>query len=324
MAHPAPRLTWALLAGAWIYVGSILAGGPQHPAEHAAPAPAPATPGSSVTVVFWNVQWFPGRKKEGASPAARAAHLAAVVPALERLNPDLLGLEEVADLPAAQSLADHLKGFKVDICSQFPLPDSPAIGRQQMVLCSRLPVLQAWAEPWKAGANGVLPRRGFVVAAYQTAPGQVLIAYGTHLKSNRVDTPGGEPDNAAMRQESARQLIAHSKGMIAAYRALGAVSVLIGGDMNTSLDDPAFSAETTLPDFLKAGFQWGWKGTPLEMRYTFPGEGRYPAACFDHLFLQSAASTFAAASVGKVGRECSDHRPVTMKIVTPARGPGRL
>lgn len=308
-------LSWVLVTGAGLYVGSVIAGGP-HARSEQATAPAPATITTSappIALTFWNVEWFPGRKPN-ASENARETHLAAVVPVLEKLNPDLLGMEEVADPAAAQSVADHLKGFKVDICSQFPLPDSAEIGKQQVVLCSRLPVLQAWAEPWKPGHNGVLPRRGFVIAAYQPTPGQVLLVYGLHLKSNRVDTPGGEPDNVAMREESARQLLVHVQSMTAAYSGLGKVSVVIGGDLNTSLDDPKFAAETTLRDVQKAGFQWAWRDVPLPGRYTLPGEGRYPATCFDHLFLQSAGGRLTDAFVEPTGKDCSDHRPVTAKL----------
>ncbi len=264
-------------------------------------------------LTFWNVEWFPGRKPN-ASQNARAAHLAAIVPVLEKLNPDVLGLEEVADQAAAQLAADRLKGLRVDVCSQFALPGSTEIGRQQEVLLSRLPLLQAWAEPWKTGESGVLPRRGFVVAAYQPAPGQVLIVYGLHLKSNRVDTPGGAAENVAMREESARQLLAHVKSMTAAYAALGKVSVIIGGDMNTSFDDPKFAAETTLPDLCAAGFQWAWQGVPLLQRYTLPGEGRYPATCFDHLFIRSDGARLTGAGIEPTGTDCSDHRPVTAKL----------
>lgn len=304
-------LSWALIVAAGLYVGSVVAGDP-HPGAPASPAPAvPPTP--SLTLTFWNVEWFPGRKPN-ASQNAREAHLAAVIPVLQKLNPDLLGLEEVADQAAAQSLADHLKGYKVDVCSQFPLPDSAEIGKQQVVLCSRLPVLQAWAEPWKQGPNGVLPRRGFVVAAYEPAPGQVLLVYGLHLKSNRVDTPGGEADNVAMREESTRQLLAHVKAMTAAYSGLGKVSVVIGGDLNTSLDDPKFAAEKTLRELQAAGFQWGWQDVPLLRRYSLPGEGRYPATCFDHIFLQSAAARLTDGAVETTGKDASDHRPVTAKL----------
>lgn len=307
-------LAWALIACAALYVGSVIAERPQKVGE-AEPAPAAAGPSTApaITLTFWNVEWFPGRKPNP-SQNARDAHLAAVAPVLEKLNPDLLGLEEVADQAAAQSVANHLKGFKVDVCSQFPLPDSSEIGRQQVVLCSRLPVLQAWAEPWKPGPDGLLPRRGFVVAAYQPAPGQVLLVYGLHLKSNRVDTAGGEPDNVAMREESARQLLAHVKAMTAAYAALGKVSVVIGGDLNTSLDDPRFAAETTLPDLQAAGFQWVWRDVPLSERYTLPGAGHYPATCFDHLFWQSATARLTDGFVEPTGKDCSDHRPVTARL----------
>ena len=46
------------------------------------------------------------------------------------------------------------------------------------------------------------PRRGFAWAAYQPAPGEVVLVYGVHLKSNLADEPGGDATNTAMREES--------------------------------------------------------------------------------------------------------------------------
>jgi endonuclease/exonuclease/phosphatase family metal-dependent hydrolase len=312
-------LRWLLLAGAALFLSAAVhpfgadappTGKPSDPP----PANASAASGARLTVTFWNLQWFPGRRPN-AGTKFQQTHLAAVVPVLERLNPDFLCMEEVADLAAAQSVAGHLKGFRVDVCSQFTLGGPGTdISRQQVALCSRLPLIHAWWEEWKPGRDGIRPTRGFSFAAYRPVMDKVLLVYGTHLKSNRADSPGGEADNIAQREEAARQFLAHQRAMAAAYARMGEVTVMLGGDLNTSLDDPRFGRENTLRSLSASGFRWVWRDIPLASRYTLPAQGRYPAVCFDHVFFRGAGCRLLEAFVEPTGRDCSDHRPVTARI----------
>ncbi len=283
------------------------------------PVPVPATPTAvagferPLVFTFWNVEWFPGRRPN-ASEKFRLQHIAAVAPVIERLNPDVLGLEEVADEAAAQILADHLTGFRVDACTHF-VRDNGEPTRQQTVLCSRLPLIQAGAESWKAGPGGLTPRRGFVFGAYEPVHGKVLLVYGLHLKSNRDDEPGGAETNVAMREEAARQLLVHERAMVKLYGARGTfVLTVIGGDLNTSLDDPRFERETTLRGWLETGFRWAWQGVPVGERLTLPSEGPYPSACFDHVFMDGPGGKLLSIGIEPTGKEASDHRPVTARI----------
>ena len=325
-------LKWLVVGGA-LCVGGLFAdlrlsggaalppasAGRSLPSSAAVPLPrtAPVTDSAALdrplVFTFWNVEWFPGRKPN-ASENAKRAHIAAVVPVIERLNPDVLGLEEVSDAAAAQVLVDRLQGFRVDVCTQF-VRDTGEPTHQQTVLCSRLPLIQAWAESWKPGANGITPRRGFVFGAYQPSPGKVLLVYGLHLKSNREDEPGGAETNTVMREESSRQLLAHEQAMVKAYGSMGKVALtVVGGDLNTSLDDPRFETETTLRSWLTAGFRWAWEGVPVSDRLTLPSEGRYPATCFDHMFLRGDGGKLMGISIEPTGKDASDHRPVTARI----------
>ncbi len=297
------------------------------PSGQAVPRPAPPSavaapihpppPGAAVhlTFTFWNVEWFPGRRPH-AGARAQATHVAAVLPVVQQLDPDVLGLEEVGDAEAARLLADHLPGFKVDVCTEFTREGSGEPSRQQIVLCSRLPLLTAGWQRWTPDAQGRLPRRGFAFAAYRPAPGEVLLVYGLHLKSNLADEPGGDATNTAMREESTRQLLAHQSQETAVCARWGRVRlVVVGGDMNTSLDDGRFESETTLRALRADGaFRWAWEGVPLPLRLTLPGVGRYPATCFDHLFYRGDGVRLTSASLRNTGRTASDHRPVTVKF----------
>lgn len=238
---------------------------------------------------------------------------------LRRLDADVLGLEEVADSPVARLLVTGLPDFHVDACTQFTREPNHEPSRQQIVLCSRLPLLAAGWENFHADVGGLIPRRGFAFAAYRlpSSPGEVLLVYGLHLKSNVLDEPGGDATNTAMREESLRQLLAHQRLTRTACLRWGTVRVaIIGGDMNSSLDDPRFQAETTLRSLLapENGYRWTWQGIPLPLRQTLPGGGPFPPACFDHIFYQGAGVRLLAASVEPTGGNVSDHRPVSARF----------
>ncbi len=146
--------------------------------------------------------------------------------------------------------------------------------------------------------------------------------FNVHLKSNR----GGEKDlraNIAMREESARQLLDHAAAMEKTYAALGKVSVIIGGDLNTSPDDPKFSREQTLKEIEKAGFQSCWLGKPLAQRVTLPSSRRknptlppFPDACFDHAYVKGAKVVSSSLFISATNP--SDHRPVVVEVELPA------
>ena len=176
--HPVLRFslgpTWvpAAIAGLGV-VGFCLV---LRPSGQAVPRPAPpgpvvapfhATPpgaANHVTFTFWNVEWFPGRRPH-AGARAQATHVAAVLPVVQGLDPDVLGLEEVGDAEAARLLTDHLPGFKVDVCTEFTREPANEPSRQQIVLCSRLPLLTAGWQRWRPDAQGRLPAEEACAAA---------------------------------------------------------------------------------------------------------------------------------------------------------------
>ena len=320
-----------LLAAIGVLCGWILSA-TRRPSPVASPANDGPNTGNRLTVTFWNVEWFPGQRPNAPEPKRRE-HVAAVAPVVERLDPDILGLEEVADRDAAQLLVDHLKGFKVDVCSEFTRDGAPS--RQQEVLCSRLPLIQGFWERWQPGVNGRIPARGFTFAAYRLpAGGGIVLVYGLHLKSNRVDENSSLEMNIADRGEAMRQLLVRRQAMAPIYNRMGPVVLtIVAGDMNTSLDDPRFAAETSLRDLRSRGsFRWAWEGVPTDARLTLPAEGRYPATCFDHIFFHGGPARLLACAMEPTDHTASDHRPVTatfaiagdaLKTVQPVRETAR-
>ena len=251
-----------------------------------------------IRVVSWNIEWFPGKRPE-ATTEESAKQMADARKALAELKPDVLLLQEIRDWKSAEELCRAVPGLQVHVASSFG--DRP----QNQIVASTLPADSAWSDTWKHGA--IAPPRGYSFAALQVPGGRFLLSYSLHLKSNR----GNLVDNVAMRQESARQLLAHVEEMVTLYSRRGPVAVLIGGDLNTSLDDPRFTPEQTLRAFQKAGLHWAHDGVPMEKRVTIPASGPFPDNCFDHIFTAGLGSPKAEV---KTFPEISDHNPVVLDL----------
>jgi len=281
--------------------GALLAETSPLPFPPRSPSPRSTSSPTSITVTFWNIQWFPGRRPN-ASRAEEDRQIRSVHRDIAQLAPDVIALEEVRDFEHATLAIQPLRDFKVDVCSNFP-PREGQNEAQQITIASRLPAISAWAEAWKPGA-AITPPRGFAFAAYQLSPRRVLLVYALHLKSNR----GEIHEDIRIREESMQQLRAHMKAMNGAYGKIGALTWIVGGDFNTAPDEPRFAGEKTVPGLLADGFSWVWQGIPLSSRITMPADARYPAAAFDQIFFRGA--TLSKAWVANTSPQSSDHRAV--------------
>jgi endonuclease/exonuclease/phosphatase (EEP) superfamily protein YafD len=270
------------------------------------PSASPQTnPPATITAAFWNIQWFPGRRPN-ASRAEENRQVRAVHRDIEQLTADVIGLEEVRDFEHAALALQPLSGFKVDVCSNFPAREGQQEA-QQIAIASRLKPISAWAETWRPG-GAIMPPRGFAFASYQVSPTQVLLVYALHLKSNR----GEIHEDMRIREESMHQLISHMKRMRETYGKMGALTWIVGGDFNTTPDEPRFAREKTVPALLADGFSWAWQGIPASSRVTMPADLRYPAAAFDQIFYRGA--TLARAWVANTSPQSSDHRAVSVVL----------
>lgn len=267
--------------------------------------PAQSPNPKTLTVAFWNIQWFPGQRPDP-SAASEKRQITAVHTEMAKLNPDIIGMEEVRNWEMATLAVQPLNGMKVDVCANFP-PREGQNEAQEVAIASRLQPVSAWVEQWKP-ARPATPPRGFAFAAYELKPHQLLLVYCVHFKSNR----GELTEDIRIRQEATRQLLVHIQAMKNAYAGLGQLAWIIGGDFNTSLDDPRFGSETTLRDLIKNGLLWLWQNVPANSRMTLHGEKNYPAACFDHVFYRGI--TLRHAEVVKTTRASSDHKPIVGKF----------
>lgn len=259
------------------------------------------SPTRSVTVAFWNIQWFPGGHPNPTS-ADEIRQTNMVHADIARLNPDVLGMEEIRNFAKAGVAVQPLREFKVDVCANFP-PREGQTEAQEVAIASRLRPLSAWAEEWKP--NGALvPPRGFAFAAYEIAPRKLLLVYALHLKSNLGDVR----ENVPIREESVRQLRSHMNAMQTAYGKLGNVAWVVGGDWNTSFEDRQFAAEKTLRSMIDNGFTWCWQNIVPSARVTLPPAKGFATATFDHIFVRGA--TIRKAWVATTAPQSSDHRPI--------------
>jgi endonuclease/exonuclease/phosphatase (EEP) superfamily protein YafD len=269
------------------------------PVQPVPPASAPRE--NSITVAFWNIQWFPGRRPN-AGQREEINQVSAVHRDMVELRADIIGMEEVRDFHRASLAIKPLAGFKIDVCSNFP-PREGQVEAQQVAIASRLQPVSAWSEMWKP-RRAMVPPRGFAFAAYQIAPDQLLLVYALHLKSNRGDAE----ENISMREESVHQLLSHTKAMAEAYGKLGTLSWIVGGDFNTAPDDKRFAGEKTIRELFSSGLSWSWQAVPAARRNTVPPDERYPAACFDHIFYRGI--TLRRAWMANTSPSSSDHRAV--------------
>lgn len=263
----------------------------------------------TVTVAFWNIQWFPGGHPNP-TRAEEVRQIGMVQADMAKLGAaDIIGMEEVRNFEQAGVAVKPLNGFKVDVCANFP-PREGQTEAQEVAIASRFPAMSAWAELWQAN-GAIVPPRGFAFAAYQVAPRQLLLVYAMHLKSNL-----GEPkENISMREESMRQLRSHMEAMQTAYEKLGNITFVLGGDFNTSMDDPQFSTEKTLRGWIDNGFAWCWRGIQPGSRVTLPPAKGFAPACFDHIFCRGA--TIRKAWVVNASSQSSDHRPIMATLDLP-------
>ena len=262
----------------------------------------------SIRVVTWNIQWFPGQSPR-ASEEVQDRHREGVRAYLPGLEPDILLLQEIRDDEAAQFLVDSVPGLELHVVTAFRRSD-PNLS-QQIVIASRYPARAGFAEVF----TGIYddpetdPYRGFAFAALESPIEGTLLVYSVHLKSNL-----GEPaDNIRMREASAQQILNHVAVMKEQYAEYGPVSVIVAGDFNLLLQRKEMAHERTLDMFMEAGFHWTWDGVPFRRRVTWPADGRFDDACFDHILTLNLPHRRARV-LHKPEGELSDHRPVLLRV----------
>jgi endonuclease/exonuclease/phosphatase family metal-dependent hydrolase len=257
-----------------------------------------------VTIITWNLKWFPGGGKTS-TPAERIVHMSAAKDALMGVSPDVICAQEIRNWEAFAELATIRPDLVPNVVSAYrDSPQGGAISIQQIGIASRMPAVGAWSEAFRVAPES--PPRGFSFVALQLQDGRHLLVYSVHLKSNLGDLT----ENIARREEAAEQLVAHAAKMEEAYRPVAAA--VICGDFNTDPTGGQFAEEKTFNILESAGFIWPWRNTPLAERITLPSSGRFPDACFDGFVVKGDMRVVSCEVLPIDG--VSDHKPVKLVL----------
>lgn len=260
-----------------------------------------------LTVLTWNLQWFPSGTPSRAPEEAELARIREAAAVIRAVAPDVVVVQEVRDFDAARRLAREVGGLTVAVCSRFP-DFGGTVGWQQVAILAREDALLSWSEEWETERRVEAPR-GFAFAWFRAGTNDVAV-YGVHFKSNLAREPSEESrqTNERKRELAARQLMRHLENTENSLRERFEI-VVVAGDFNTNLDD--FPDEATLTELAGAGFTSGFEAVPRPERITRPGQGRHPDATFDYIYVRGVKA-YAPMIVPAL---ISDHFPVQRTLV---------
>jgi len=273
-----------------------------------APPPPPATSrtgfGSRLRVATWNVHDLfdaedrllpPGDLDPVLSTAALDAKLGRVAAVLDRVDADLVLLQEVENLPLAEALAARAGYPEARLVEGF---DPRGI---DVALLSRRRIGRYASHLGETSSDGrPLWSRDCVEARVEAAGGPVVLV-GSHLVSRITDPTGGRrAEQAAGMRRIADAAVSTEPGAL----------VLAGGDLNDEPESASLAPLLADGDWVDAlsvvglGDVWTWLGS---------GGG----ARFDYLLLpwSEAWRVVSASAVdGADVAAASDHRPVVVEL----------
>lgn len=258
-----------------------------------------------ISIVSWNLEWFPGRKL-GASPEAQARHMEAAKAELSKINPDILLAQEIRDWDSFVELSKAVPDLEPAVVSAFRMGNRMAT--QQTAIASKLAAMAAWHESWKPSKPH--PPRGFATAVLQLPDKKLLLVYSLHLRSNLARSPEDTLEIYALRNESVRQLLAHIREMEEVVFKGQITGVVVGGDFNTN-HDGQFD-DQVIEMLESAGFHNSWEGVPGNQRHTWVGSRQFKPTTFDYLMTKGLGTP--TAELLPISEEASDHLPLRIRI----------
>ncbi|MCC5840530.1 MAG: endonuclease/exonuclease/phosphatase family protein [Opitutales bacterium] len=264
---------------------------------------------TTLRVVAWNIEWFPGQQRLDATHEMERGHMERVQKRLKEMAPDIFLASEIRDWKSFEELVSVVPDLRVHVVSSFRDRDTGGLWPQQLAIASRLPVRAAWFEPWRPTMWG--NPRGFSFAALED-PGSngLILVYSLHLKSNRSFNEEMAQTNFRHRNESIRQLLLHIEEMETIVFAGQVTGVIVGGDINTCHDGRF--GDRVVEMMVEAGFRNTWAETPREERLTWRGSDRFPPTTFDYIFVRGLPS--GRARMMEVAPDESDHHAVGLLL----------
>jgi Endonuclease/Exonuclease/phosphatase family len=244
---------------------------------------AGAPPGLRVTT--WNLQPSPAVGATGWSPSFQQSLIQEAATNLSALKPDVILLQQVAHRQSCDQLAQGLlpQEYNVAVCSAFRDPETGALSRQQVAILTKAKPYLAWPVSWKNGRATPALSGGWAFAAVRVAGQNVgffSVQFGDGALAKSLVAP-------QQREESARQLIEQIATM-GNWTTNRPESFFVGGNFNTTLDDPTLRGESTLANLEALGFADSFTGVPMDQRITLPANSHRPGATVDYIFSKNA------------------------------------
>jgi endonuclease/exonuclease/phosphatase family metal-dependent hydrolase len=238
-----------------------------------------------VRVTTWNLQQNAAVGATGWSPSFQQSLIEEAATTLAGLKPDVILLQQVAGWDSCSQLAKALRPqeYSVAVCSSFRDEKTGALSRQQVAILTKSKAYLSWPVSWESAPGPTPLPGGFAFAAIRVAghnAGFFSVQFGDAVSARSEDTRN-------KREDSMRQLIRQiaTFGNWATNRL---ESFLVGGDFNTTQDDPFFRSERTLPSLEAFGFANAFDGISLPQRVTLAANSRRPDATVDYIFSKSA------------------------------------
>jgi len=267
---------------------------------------------AGVKVATWNIEWFPsGLAFKQAAPEVEQARIDAAAAIVKTYAPDILFAQEIRDAESAEKLiaASGLEGMKLAAITDFKDQEGNLMF-QQCAILSKHPVLDARSERWRT--FGVVdPPRGFAYALLDV-DGELTACFSLHLKSNFKRSARDHQLNILKRELAIAQLLRFIDALPMDVGGRKITRFIVAGDINSSLDDPAYLSEGTIRNLLEAGFKNCFEGVPPARRVTLPGNDRFPDVTFDYIFWKGFAKQTALRLSPK--HDVSDHNMVVVTL----------
>lgn len=281
-------------------------------------------------ICSYNVENFEDGIDDGAqfTPKIADQHARMIAGELDKINPDVVVLEEVENAKILSKLNRYLK-------SPFPLGYVAHFGtggteqKLNVAVLSRYPLESVREIDFGPLTGPGRPTRGFLNFTLNLSDHHDLLVYGIHLKSNF-----GEGERNIAQRKNALALLVQDEEKMLKEKPDVTWEVLILGDTNVDPEQPQFTKDTSfgpIKDWIDL-----WLGRPEKERITLPtryGDPKleFPPATFDRFFvskdlteapwkveqpevLQEGADTENVNTLPGYGNHISDHYPVYLDI----------
>jgi endonuclease/exonuclease/phosphatase family metal-dependent hydrolase len=240
-----------------------------------------AASAAPVRIVTWNLQPRDTTQDGTVQEAARV---------LKGLNPDVIILQQVPDVLHCEEILRALQpaDYQVAVFSSFRNATNGDLSGQQVAILSREKATNPTWNSWQPVGQAA-PAPGGFAAAIVHLEDRNLTVYGVQLSDSSPPSDAARETAAqqAARENATRQLVQEFDA--SRESAGGAQALVVGGDFNTTLDDPLLAHEMTLVRLERAGFSNALADLPLAKRVTLPGDGKRADADLDYIFTRDVA-----------------------------------